>query len=43
MFTPPPPAKKNWAIDVLTTDYLLSGMIDGDRNALAFQLIGGDF
>jgi hypothetical protein len=43
MFPPPPPAKKNWAIDVLTTDYLISGFVDGDRNALAFVLMGGDF
>lgn len=43
MFPPPPPARKNWAVDVLTTDYLISGHLDGDRNALAFQLLGGDF
>jgi hypothetical protein len=40
MFPPPPPGKKNWAIDVLTTDYLVSGTLDGDRNPLAFQTVG---
>ena len=43
MFQPPPPAKKSWAIDLLTTDYLLSGTLDGDRNPRAFQPFGGDF
>ena len=43
MFAPPPPAKKSWAVDILTTDYLLSGTLDGDRNPLAFQPFGGDF
>jgi hypothetical protein len=43
MFPLPPPPKKNWAVDVLTTDYLVSGYLDGDRNALAFQMMGGDF
>ncbi len=43
MFPLPPTPKKNWAVDVLTTDYLISGYLDGDRNALAFQLMGGDF
>jgi hypothetical protein len=40
MFPPPPPGKKNWAMDVLTTDYLVSGTLDGDRNPLAFQTVG---
>ena len=42
MFAPPPPPKKSWTIDVLTTDYLVSGTFDGDRNPLAFQAGGGD-
>ena len=43
MFPPPPPPNKNWAVDVLTTDYLISGHLDGDRSARAFEVMGGDF
>src|SRR5438876_9622820 len=43
MFQPLPPPAKTWAIDVLTTDFLISGHIDVDRNRLAFHLIGGDY
>ena len=43
MFQPLPTPAKNWAIDVLTTDFLISGHVDGDRNRLAFQLLGGDY
>ena len=42
MYQPLPTPKKSWAIDVLTTDYLISGTVDGDRNYAAFQLMSGD-
>ncbi len=43
MLQPLPQPKKNWAIDVLTTDFLISGYIDGERFYRAFVFFGGDF
>ena len=37
-----PTPRKNWAVDLLTTDFLISGFIDGDHSRRAFQLISGD-
>ncbi len=42
MLQPLPTPKKNWAVDLLTTEFLISGFIDGDHHRRAFQLIGGD-
>ena len=43
MFAPPLAPKKGFAIDVLTTEYLVSGTMDADNNALFSLLMAGNF
>jgi hypothetical protein len=41
MFQLPPAPKTQWAVEVLTGDYLIAGAVDADRNKLAVQVAGG--
>ena len=42
MFDLEAPPTMNWAVQILTVDYLIEGTIDGSRERPAFNLVSGD-
>ena len=42
MFDLASPSKSQWAVQVLTRDYLIEGNLDGERDKYSFRLVGHD-
>ena len=42
MFELASPSRSQWAVQVLTRDYLIEGNLDGERDKYSFRLVGHD-
>ncbi len=42
MFDLGKPPTTRWSVQILTTDYLIAGVLDADRERMAFNIVGGD-